>query len=445
MTLDDLTQGLELSDEQKQRLANNLAAFKAQTLQGLAADVARAEEGSIMTRAGLDVLAKGIAGKVLKFTRIAVGDSVRDGQLVELTDEQILELTDLIHWREDIPIVDCKFAGNGTMLVQGLLANADFEGGFWLRELALFAEDPDTQEEVLYSYRNSGLLSSYTTSGKGAVLVNEVLNLVTVVDNANNITALLDGSLLYVSQAQFLKHINSATPHPNTPQLKDELEAAPVIWSSNVDNHLHPITIANLTAQIFSDEAAPIHQLKGRVSQNETHIANLYMQLASVLDGGLEANLLLSEDFNDFKAVDTLKVKVLNTAGGPNDVYVESLDGILVGHYYTISDGVRSQFSRVQSVATNAGLYDVLFAEPILSTFDLAKTYLYRTTAVVEAGRAGGASPIKESTFSLDDVWQGVASTVVQSVALNTSQKNVANFDLTGSGVFNASGFFTLA
>lgn len=444
MTVEDIIQGLELSDEQKATLSTNLAAYKAGLLQGLAADVAKAEAGSIMTRRGLDVLAKGIAGQQIKFTRVGLGDSMRGTELIEPTDEQVLEFDDLIHWREDIPMVDCRFAGNGTMIVQAMLQNVDFESGFWRREVGLFAQDPDTQEEVLYSYKNSGYLSSFTPSGKGAVLLNEVVNLVTVVDNATNIVATLDAGLLYVSQAQLIEHVNSTNPHPNIPQLKEPVVNAPGFWANDDDNHLHTITFEHLTEQIFSDEAAPIHQIKSRVSQTETNIANLFMQLNSLTETGLEANLLLSEDFISCEHVDRLKTKVLNTAGGPNDIYVESLDGILVGHYYTISDGMRNQFLRVSAAATNSGLNDVMFDSPVLYTYDLDKAYLYRTTAIVERGRAGGSSAIKESVFAPDDVWQGVSSTVTQTIALSTTQKNSANFELTGSGSFNSAGFFTL-
>lgn len=440
MTVDEIIAGLDLTEEQIAQLTRNLAAIDSSRLEGLAADVARAETGSIMTRAGLDLLAKGIIGKQIKFTRIALGDSFLDGELVEITDAEILELTALIHHTQDIPLTACQFNGNGTVSIQGYLQNANLQSGFWLREIGLFAEDPDTHQEILYSYKNSGLLSSYTPSGKGAVITNDIINLVTVVDNASNITAVLDTGLIYVSQAQMVEHINSTAPHPNTPLLKDELNAAPVIWSSNADNHLHPLTIENLTAQILSDDAEPISRLSNRIAQVETNVANIAMQIDSA-----DTNLLLAEDFKALDAVDLVKVKVLNTVGGPSDVYTESLDGILVGHYYTISDGVRNQFLRVQSLNTNGGLCNVMFDSAVLSTFNLSNTYLYRTTAVVDNGRAAGSNVVNQSAFSLDYVWQGASASVVQTLTLNTTQSSLFNFELSGAYSFNSDGFFTLA
>lgn len=445
MNIDELIAGLGLSDEQKAQLTQNLATIELSRLQGLQSDVARAEEGSIMTRAGLDILTRGIAGEKIIYTRVGIGDSWRNGTLIEPTDKEILDFTDLINWREDIPIADARFSGGGTMVVQGVLMNEDFREGFWLRELGLYAKIEGDEHDVLYSYRNSGVLSPYQPSGKGAVLVNLVLNLVTVVDNATNITALIDARLLYVSQAQHLDHVNSYTPHPNIPKLKDALTSTPALWANDNDNELHPITVDDLTEQILSDDAAPISRLSSRVSQNETNIANLYMQLDSVLEVGLDANLLVFEDFDDCKCVDMLKTKVLATAGGPSDLYVEDLTGILIGHYYTVSDGTRSQLLRVKAVACNDGLFNVMFEEQITKTFNLAKTYLRRTTGVIENGNLSGSGSITETAVTLDDVWTGVANSVTKNLSLTTTQKHTANFELSGDYAFNSSGFFTLA
>ncbi|MBQ3444776.1 MAG: hypothetical protein IJG33_16210, partial [Selenomonadaceae bacterium] len=126
-------------------------------------------------------------------------------------------------------------------------------------------------------------------------------------------------------------------------------------------------------------------------------------------------------------------------------LYVESLDGIIAGHFYTISDGTRSRYLRSKAIASNDGLADVMFDEPINCTFNLNKTYLYRSTAVIEEGCAGGSSTQRESVFSPGILWQGVSSSVVQTLTLNTSQSNAADFELKGDCAFAADGFFTLA
>ena len=435
---------MNLTEEQLRQLTNNLAVLDARRLQGLQEEVARAEQGSIMTRAGLDILMRGVAGEKIIYTRAALGDSLRNNQLVEVTDEQILDMTGLINWRMDLPLADVTFANNGTMVVKAVLQNSAWQNGSWARELGLFAKIEGDAQDVLYSYRNTGALSAYVPSGQGAVLLNLILNLVTVVDNATNIYAVLDASLLYVNQSQFISHINDTLPHPNIPNLKAKVTTTPQIWATNLDNQLHPMQTDDLFEQFVVSPSSPITRMENRLTQNETNVANLYMQLDSVQDGGLDANLFIFEDFQDCEVVDLLKTKVLQTAGGPNDIYVESLDGILVGHYYTLSDGNRSQFLRVQSLNSNDGLYNVMFESAVPSTFNLAKAYLYRTTSKIKTSMSGSGDE-HETKFAPDISWSGIASSTTKTINLKTTQANTSNFELSGSAAFDANGFFTLA
>lgn len=411
MTIQELIAGANLSRAQLNQLKRNLATLNADRLRGLTEDVARAEEGSIMTRAGLDILAKGIAGKLIKFTRVAIGDSMQNDELVTPTDEQILNFTDLIDPLQDIPIIGCKSGGDGTAVVQAYLRNVDFQSGLWVREIGLFAQDPDTSQEVLYSYKNSGVLSSYAPSGQGAVLVNRQVNLVTVVQNAQNITAVIDASTVFVNQAQLLEHVNDSNPHPN-------LE----------------ILTADDVLELAADATA---QLNDRLNQAEVNITNLFTQL-----GTPDANLLIYEDFKELDGVDDLKVKVISAASNSNVVEVETLDGIIAGHYYVLADGVRSTFFRADALISDNGTYSVVFNSNANHSFNLNRTYLYRSTATIGDGVAFGSAKEKESAFAPDDVFTGAAATTL---ILNTTQKRAADFELTGSGSFTADGFFTLA
>lgn len=406
MDIKALTAGMDLSGRQIAKLARNLAAIDNDRLQVLADSASRAEQGSTMTRQGLDLLAKGIAGKQIIYTKAVIGDSTRNGELVELTDAELVEQTNLINPLQELPLVDFKALGNGVAVVQALLQNAAFQDSFFFREIGLFARDPDTNQEILYSYRNTGAFSPHIPSGNGAVLMQLVLELSTVVDNAQNVTAILDASILFVNQAQFVEHINSPNPHPNFIQVSPD----------------------------------SVNQLDNRLNQVENNVANLFMQL-----GTADANLLVFEDFTDMQGVDALKVKVLNTVAGTPDVYVEALEGIIAGHYYTISDGIRSAYVRSKALASNDGLFNVIFADNIPYTFNLDKTYLYRSTAIIEGGQASGSSAQKESIFAPDFLWQGISAATPQTLALNTSQSNIANFELSGSGTFDANAFFTLA
>lgn len=443
--LDTLAEGLGLNEQQLQTLAANLASLKTAQLLELQEDVARVKSGMIITRQGLNLLAKACAGKELCYSRVAFGDSIKNGNIIEPTDAQIVEYTSLIHERNmQLPIADVRFGGGGTAVVKFQVNNTTLKDGFWAREIGLFAFDPDTHEEILYSYKNNGILSTYIPGGGGAVELNLIVSLVTVVDQATNVTAVIDANLLFVSQAEFIAHINSTRPHPNTPCLAPVVNISNFFWATGTDNHLHPISRDDLSLQILGDNIYELPHMEKRIAQTEINISNLFMQLDADKSLGLDANLLLAEDFIDNSSCDLLKIKVDDSVAGINSICVADVTGILEGHFYTVSDGTKNQTVRVNSIAKNGSLYVVVFSENLRYTFNLPKTYLYRSTGLISGGKLSGAGEMRESVFKFSDVWLGESSSSEKVLTLSTTLANKKNFTLDGDFAF-ADGFFTLS
>ena len=102
-------------------------------------------EGMRITKAGRNLLAKALTGKELHFTRAFAGDGV-------LTSEIISDMTALISPKRELPIQSIEIPeGVGVCEIILEMNNADLSNGFFLREYGLFAQDPDTEEEILYS------------------------------------------------------------------------------------------------------------------------------------------------------------------------------------------------------------------------------------------------------------------------------------------------------
>ena len=117
-------------------------------------------DGMKITYRGRDLLAKALTGKVLEFTRVIVGDGT-------LTNQNVLNMTALINQKKVLSIVQLnKTQEIGTAEVVCEMTNSDLTTGFWVREFGLFAKDPDTNEEILYSYRNVGNEASYLPGGE---------------------------------------------------------------------------------------------------------------------------------------------------------------------------------------------------------------------------------------------------------------------------------------
>ena len=170
--------------------------------------------GTRPTSAGLAILAKAIAGKQLVFTRGAFGDSYSNGSFVDPTVAEQAAFTTLINEKLSLPIADIA-ADAGNAKVELLVKNAELATTFQVREVGLFAKDPDTQQELLYCYIHYGdggfIMPAKTTS----VAIEFFYQLTTAIGAAENVTAVMDRTSLYVTLNKFLEHVNAATPHPN--------------------------------------------------------------------------------------------------------------------------------------------------------------------------------------------------------------------------------------
>lgn len=104
-----------------------------------------------LTNAGKRLLAKAMTGQTLKFTKGYSGS----GKLEE--GQSIAELTHLITPIRKMEITNMNVPPDiGVAEITLLMTNEGLEKGFLLREIGLFAEDPETKEEILYCYCNAG-------------------------------------------------------------------------------------------------------------------------------------------------------------------------------------------------------------------------------------------------------------------------------------------------
>lgn len=100
----------------------------------------------ILTKKGLNLHAKVEAGTtLLKVTKMAVGSGVLGD------DEDTQDVTALKHEELKVDISMAKAQDNGLCVITGILTNENVNVGFYAKEMALFAEDPD-EGEILYQY-----------------------------------------------------------------------------------------------------------------------------------------------------------------------------------------------------------------------------------------------------------------------------------------------------
>ena len=153
--------------------------------------------GMKLTNAGRNILAKALTGKPLKFTKAWAGDGYPP------SDEEILTMTDLVKPHREMEIADMSIPPYiGTAKITVVLSNKDMTAGFFLREIGLYANDPDTGAELLYGYANSGDTADYMPGQDGADPVYYRFDLTVIVDQAKNITAVFSDNPLAVTHRQ---------------------------------------------------------------------------------------------------------------------------------------------------------------------------------------------------------------------------------------------------
>ena len=148
--------------------------------------------GVLCTKQGLNVLSEGLTGERILFNRVAIGDGVMQAESISDYCQKVLDMTEMINWRMDIPIVEAKNLGNGEMLLHVINNNALVPEGFFARERAVFAIDPKTGKEILYAYINTGDASGFIPGNTGPVIKMIDFSVHTTIQNVKNVVAVID-------------------------------------------------------------------------------------------------------------------------------------------------------------------------------------------------------------------------------------------------------------
>ena len=390
---------------------------------------------TVLTTGGQLLLAKCQTGKILHFSKFSLSDGYVDD------NEDLYERTSLVNPSKfDAPIVEVKVTGTGTAQIHAQLTNKNVTNGFFIRETGLFAIDPDTGSEILYAYLNNGDKCDYLQSGGESNYYSIDQTIETVIDRASNITATIDGSAVFVTYAAFNDHTNSVNPHPNIPVK----ESPSGFWAVDNDANLHILSINDARTAINGTQSSSIPLIVSRISQLEMEISNILLERVAEEEAP-DSNLIITEDFNEPDMIDQFKIRVISVVAGSNSIDLESLNGIINGAQYWISDTRSQEYVKVESVTKNGATNRVLLTSPLRKTYSDTNTYLYRTTAEISGTKALGSGEQRGFSIVPALIWSGIKGSTQQIIPLDTSLKNSTSFDIEGDISFNSNSFITLS
>ena len=146
--------------------------------------------GFILTEKGRELLAKGLAGETITFTKMTIGDGI------SLTSER--ERTELVNQITTLPILNINAKKNGTCEINALLTNKSVTTGFYIKELGIFAHGNDNVE-ILYAYNTSTSPDFVPPFSANNVVEIEYVDTI-IVDQVANVTAVIDPSITYITK-----------------------------------------------------------------------------------------------------------------------------------------------------------------------------------------------------------------------------------------------------
>ena len=133
----------------------------------------------ILTNAASELISKVLSGKTLNFTRMAVGD----GFSYDATAAK--DYTALVNEVLSIDITKSETLSASSVKVTSAFKNTDALKEFYYREVGLFAQDPDTGEEILYAYGNRNDAAELITPTGSSVVTKQLVFIISVGDSAN--------------------------------------------------------------------------------------------------------------------------------------------------------------------------------------------------------------------------------------------------------------------
>ena len=248
-----------------------------------------------ITEAGGLQLLRAMRGESLIFTHVAIGSG---------SSANPTQATRLVHQQKYLSI-DSTNILDGLLTIVCSFTNSDVATGFKITEYGIFAQDmDDANEEILYAYISQPYdTADYVPAGGDRPKSLQISPKVTIGD-AQNISAVINSSLTYVSEAEFQTHTsNTSNPHNVTKAQ---------IGLSNVEN-----VAVNDMAPTFTDAQYSTENYNGLKLTSGTSLSTLFGKLKSFV---------------------LAVISHLMSRANPHEVTLDQLNGASRDHTHQMSD-----------------------------------------------------------------------------------------------------------
>jgi hypothetical protein len=382
----------------------------------------------ILTNKGQVLYAKGQAGKVINFTKIAVGIGS-----IGNTDPQTL--TALVNHKYDIAIQGKTVnTAEKVALISGTLTNENMTESVYIQEIGLYAQDPD-EGEILYSYASAGEYGDYTSpASNGPYSWN--YQVYAAIGNAANVTVTLS-NLQYDTGIVNTNTTFSIIKGSNQKEINKSIDNKFKIYPTTNNGNVYTITSTDI------DSLTDGYPLKVRFNADSTGNSTLIVNNSSAMDivdyfGNKVSNIRKDLIANIIYDAKNSNFQLLGKGGEGN----LTSDTLLTGYYGTGNSGiVHGGMANNNTPTTNL---------PINGTYAIPKGYHPGTEVVTQNIPTKSAETITPGTTD-KTIAAGQYISEAQTIKGDshlTPENIVANvtmFNITGTarGSREASGTFT--
>ena len=193
-----------------------------------------------LTQKGLDMAISADKSKKVIYTHIGIGD----GKLGE--NENILMLTEMKSRKIFANITDINNDSKNQVTLETIVSNKVVDQEFYAREIGIYAKFGNNGQEVLYAYANAGDKADHMPS-KEQPLDELKLKITLIVGNVDNVTAIINSSIIFITLAdcrrEIARHNADPTAHGDFARKKDyytKLETdAKLNGKANTNHGLH--------------------------------------------------------------------------------------------------------------------------------------------------------------------------------------------------------------
>lgn len=144
--------------------------------------------GLILTQKGRQLQAKVEAGATLNFTKMKTGSGVIP------VGQQLENLNDLVTPEQNLGIASTTPTEDGYCQISSVISNTGLELGYYVKELGIFANDPDLGE-ILYAV-TADSAPDYLPAEGGATVVSQEFAVFIAISNAASVTVVIDSASL---------------------------------------------------------------------------------------------------------------------------------------------------------------------------------------------------------------------------------------------------------